>query len=127
MPGPIHSILIVDDSTIVRRVMRRQLEALGDFALYEAVNGAEGVALYMEHRPDLVFLDLTMPVMGGEEALALIRAHDPTALVVVATADVQRGSRERVEAAGAWRMLPKPIHADVLSTTLASAYALLGG
>ncbi len=52
----------------------------------EAGNGAEAISLYQQHRPDLVTMDLVMPVMGGLEALRQIRAVDPEAKVVVVTA-----------------------------------------
>lgn len=118
MPTEIQTILVVDDSPLIRRVMRRHLETLGSFTILEAENGAIGVEQFVAHRPQLVFLDLTMPVMGGEEALRLMREADPLARVVVATADVQKGSIERVMAAGAWRLLAKPLKEEHVAEVL---------
>ncbi|HLK10314.1 MAG TPA: response regulator [Candidatus Binatia bacterium] len=69
------TVLTVDDSKVVRSMVARHLQPYGCRVL-EAANGEEGVAAAREHRPDLILLDVTMPVMDGREALGALRA-DP--------------------------------------------------
>ena len=70
-----------------------------------------GVALetYKQISPNLVFLDLTMPVMDGFEALGKIKEFDKNAKVVILSADIQKLSVERVLALGAFNFIKKPI------------------
>ena len=71
MTGPIllKRILIVDDSSLIRRNLRRTLESVDDWQVVgEAVNGREGIEKANELRPDLIVLDLSMPVLNGFEA-----------------------------------------------------------
>jgi CheY-like chemotaxis protein len=78
--------LLVDDDAAVRNVARRALERAG-FVVFEAVNGAEGVRKFEELGADvtLVLLDLTMPVMNGEEAMALMRERNPDVPVLLSS------------------------------------------
>jgi two-component system chemotaxis response regulator CheY len=79
-------LLVVDDALFMRKLIRGVAAEAGWEVVAEAANGAEAVSLYAQHRPDLVTMDLVMPVMGGLEALRQIRAADPAARVVVVTA-----------------------------------------
>jgi two-component system chemotaxis response regulator CheY len=79
-------LLVVDDALFMRKMICGLAAEAGWHVVGEARNGAEAVALYQEHRPDLVTMDLVMPVMGGLEALRQIRAIDLGAKVVVVTA-----------------------------------------
>lgn len=115
------TVLIVDDSTIMRQFIKSALPPDLGPTLWEARDGAEAVALYEAHRPDLVFLDLTMPVMDGVEALTRIMALDPEATVIVLTADIQTKSRARVMELGAAAFARKPPTAESLREALAQA------
>jgi two-component system, chemotaxis family, chemotaxis protein CheY len=79
-------LLVVDDALFMRKMICGVAVEAGWEVVGEAGDGAEGVRLYQELRPDLVTMDLVMPVMGGLEALRQIRALDPEAKVVVVTA-----------------------------------------
>ena len=79
-------LLVVDDALFMRKLICGVAAEAGWEVVGEAGNGAEGVLLYQQHRPDLVTMDLVMPIMGGLEALRQIRALDPEAKVVVVTA-----------------------------------------
>jgi two-component system chemotaxis response regulator CheY len=79
-------LLVVDDALFMRKLIRGVAAEAGWEVVAEAGNGEEGVALYAQHRPDLVTMDLVMPVMGGLDALRKIRELDPEAQVVVVTA-----------------------------------------
>jgi two-component system, chemotaxis family, chemotaxis protein CheY len=79
-------LLVVDDALFMRKMICGVAAEAGWEVVGEAGNGAEAVSLYEQHRPDLVTMDLVMPVMGGLEALRQIRALDPEAKVIVVTA-----------------------------------------
>ena len=70
-------ILIVDDSRTSRKMLRNILESNGHEIIDEAVNGQEGVQKFQALKPDVVTLDITMPVVDGVEALKMIKALDP--------------------------------------------------
>ena len=76
-------ILIVDDSRTSRKFLRDILEKSGNEIVGEAVNGREGFDLYQKLRPDIVTMDITMPVMDGLDSLKLIMRFDPAAKVEV--------------------------------------------
>ncbi len=104
-------ILIIDDTKLSRTMIMKRLPAKvrDSSTIIQGENGEEAVMLYKEHSPDVVFLDLTMPVMDGFGALSLILEHDPQAIVFVVTADIQEKSKERVLKLGATTMEAKPI------------------
>jgi two-component system chemotaxis response regulator CheY len=79
-------LLVVDDALFMRKMICGVAAEAGWEVVGEAGDGAEAVVLYDRLRPDLVTMDLVMPVMGGLEALRQIRARDPQAQVVVVTA-----------------------------------------
>jgi two-component system, cell cycle response regulator DivK len=103
-------ILIVDDNEQNRRLARDVLEFAG-FRTLEAVGGIEGVALAVEHRPDLVLMDIRMPDMKGTEAVRKLREDERTAAipVVALTSSTMKGDRERFLADGFDGYLEKPI------------------
>lgn len=102
------SVLIVDDSPVARMIMKKCLPPDHGLTIYEASNGKEGVDKFLLHKPDLTFMDLTMPVMDGFQALDTIKKYDSDALVIVATADVQEKVLSKVSAMGALHTIKKP-------------------
>jgi len=102
-------ILIVDDSSITRRLMKHMLRHVSPLEVAEAENGLQAVETYTESRFDLVLMDLTMPAMNGYEACAAIIQLDPDAQVVIISADVQPMARQRCIEAGAVTFISKPI------------------
>jgi two-component system, chemotaxis family, chemotaxis protein CheY len=79
-------VLVVDDALFMRTALSNMLEEWGFEIVAQAANGKEAVAMYKEHSPDLVTMDLTMPVMSGLDALKLIMQDDPEAKVIMITA-----------------------------------------
>lgn len=104
-------ILVVDDSKIGRMTVIKSLEVVKpDAEVLQAINGLEAVEIFKKERPDAVFLDLTMPVMDGYEALKQIMEVDKNAQVIIISADIQNEAKLRVLASGAKNMYPKPIN-----------------
>jgi two-component system chemotaxis response regulator CheY len=114
-------VLIVDDSPVSRMIVKKCLPKERDFEVFEACDGKEGLAKFKEEAPDVTFLDLTMPVMDGFEALDEIRKVNPAAVVIVLTADIQQKTVDRVMAAGAVTVVPKPPSAELIEESLAKA------
>ena len=112
-------ILVVEDHPTMRGAMRLVLEE-GGYRIDEAADGVEALQKVRDDPPDLVFLDLHIPGMGGAEILAAIRS-DPVAAgtrVIVVTADGEEG-RARALAMGADAYFTKPFSPAALLTTTA--------
>ncbi|MEW4567325.1 response regulator [Tautonia sp. JC769] len=105
-------LLIVDDALIMRKLIRGVAEAAGWQVAAEAGDGQEAVELYRSLRPDLVTLDLVMPVMGGLDALREIRAEDPEARVIIVTALDQKETLAASIRAGAMDFIVKPFQRE---------------
>ena len=101
-------ILIVADSRTSRKMLRNILESNGHEIIDEAVNGQEGVQKFQALKPDVVTLDITMPVVDGVEALKMIKALDPESKVVMVTAAGQKNKMIECIKAGANEFLTKP-------------------
>lgn len=87
-------ILVADDNPIIRKTLRRVLEAQEDYDLCaEAENGEEAIALSIQHRPDLIILDLEMPVTNGIAAARAIKKALPGVLIILFTqyGDIVKG------------------------------------
>lgn len=112
-------ILIVDDSRTSRKILRGIIEDAGYEVVDEAKNGEEGFLKYKELKPDLITMDITMPVMDGIEALKLIKGKFPEAKIIMVTAAGQTHNMKEAIESGADDFLPKPFEVDAIKTTLA--------
>ena len=101
-------ILIVDDSRTSRKILRGLLEENGHEIVDEAVNGQEGVQKFQTLKPDVVTMDITMPVLDGMEALKMIKALKPDSKVVMVTAAGQKNKMIDCIKLGADEFLTKP-------------------
>ncbi len=109
-------VLVVDDSKIGRLSVVKSLKTVHpEVEIFQAANGLEAVELYKSENPHVVFLDLTMPVMDGYEALKQIKEFHKEAQVIVVSADIQSEAKLRVLVAGAKNMYPKPISDEKMS------------
>jgi two-component system chemotaxis response regulator CheY len=77
--------LIVEDEAHVRVFLRMLLKELGIETVWEAADGAQGVALAAQHRPELVLLDINLPLMNGLEVLARLASEQPEIPVIMVT------------------------------------------
>ena len=109
------TIAIVDDEVHIRALLEQTLEDLdGATEILTAVNGAEGLALIERERPNLVFLDVMMPLMNGYEVCAAVRKNPDLAgtTIVMLTAKGQESDRARGIEAGAHHFVTKPFDPD---------------
>jgi len=97
-------IMVVDDETAMREILKIMLK---DYKVIQASNGREAVELYQRERPDLVLMDVMMPIMNGIDATAEIKKMDPNAKIVAITAYASSKGEKIVEA-GADFILKKP-------------------
>ena len=104
----IKKILIVDDSSISVKIIKSCIPKDKDYELFDAADGQIGVEKYKELKPDLTFMDLTMPVMNGFQALEEILKFDQKALVIILTADVQIKAVAKAHDLGAFSVVKKP-------------------
>lgn len=114
----INKILIVDDSPVARRMLKMSIPKDQGYEIFEAVNGQDGVAKFQELTPDIVFMDLTMPVMDGYKATETIKKLDKNAIVIVTTADIQPKSIASVMELGAFTLLKKPATAESIKEAI---------
>src|SRR5258707_13039290 len=105
-------ILITDDTIFTRTVLRSMLGANGYKDILEAGNGEEAVRQYKLNKPDVVLMDITMPVMNGIDALKEIRAFDSSARVIMCTAMGQRSMVVEAIQAGARDFIVKPFQSN---------------
>jgi threonine synthase len=95
----VHRIVIIEDNPDARRLLRRVLQARGDYQIFEAEGGQEGIELVRRQRPDLVLLDLMMPEVDGFEVLETIRADEnlvDTRIIVITAKTLTSGERRRL-------------------------------
>ncbi|QXJ37252.1 Chemotaxis protein CheY [Parageobacillus caldoxylosilyticus] len=101
-------ILIVDDAKFMRITLAKILQKANHTIIGEAENGKEAVELYQSLHPDVVILDITMPVMNGIEAVRAIKQVDRNAKIIICSAiGQQRMVVEAIEA-GAADFIVKP-------------------
>jgi two-component system, NarL family, response regulator DegU len=116
------TVLIADDHQLLRQALRRAMEDAGLVVLGEAADGAEAVQLVDELRPELVIMDVTMPVLGGIEATRRLHAAHPDLPIVVLTIHDEEALREEAMRAGASAFLTKDSSMqDVVATAIATA------
>lgn len=115
-------ILLVDDHQILREGIRRGFESAGHEIVGEAANGEEAIELAIETKPEIVIMDLSMPVMDGVTATGHIRTKVPESRVVVLTMhdDVAR-TREALDAGADGYLSKGSSFSEVLSTVEAVA------
>ncbi|MBO4457361.1 MAG: response regulator [Butyrivibrio sp.] len=102
------NVLIVDDSRTSRRVLRDILERAGYSIVGEAVNGQEGFDEFVRLNPDIVTMDITMPVLDGIDSLRLIKKANADAKVVMITAAGQKHKMMEAVKLGATEFVAKP-------------------
>lgn len=116
-------ILLVDDANIIKLMLRKILEEAGYEIAGEASTGEEAVKKYIELRPDLVTMDITMNGMGGINALKAIREIDPNAKVIMCSAMGQKYLVMDAIKAGAVNFIMKPFEPDRVLEAVEKAFS----
>ena len=112
-------VLIADDASFMRQMIREIIEPEGHEVVGEATNGIEAVDLFNELSPDLVTMDIVMPKRSGIDAVKAILAEHPTACVVMCSALGQETLVMEALQAGARDFIVKPFKPDSVISTIA--------
>lgn len=107
-------VLIGDDSILARKQLKDALSEIGVTEIYEASNGKQALDLFNEKKPDLVLIDIVMPVMDGGIALECILADNPDAKIIVVSSVGSQSQVKRAIAAGIKDFIQKPINKEML-------------
>lgn len=111
-------ILVVDDSAFMRNFLKNILVSNGYNIIGEASNGEEAIKLYKSLNPNLVTMDITMPIMNGIQALTQIKQLDENAKIIMITAMGQKVLINEAINAGATDFIIKPFQADAIIKTI---------
>lgn len=110
------TILIVEDIDLNIDLLTQLLE--DEYNILIAKDGAQGVALTEQQKPDLVLMDISLPVMDGYEATRNIRKTFPSLPIIGLSAHAMQGDAERAMAAGCTGYMTKPVDEDLLPQKL---------
>jgi len=111
------TVLVVDDDKITTAILRRMLDAYADIVLI-ASDGQEGLALFKEHRPDIVLSDINMPRMGGLEMVEQIRQLDDQVKIAIFTNFENRDILLKAIQIGVNQFFSKPFEAKVFAQVI---------
>ncbi|WP_256759381.1 response regulator [Cohnella sp. WQ 127256] len=115
------NILVVDDAAFMRMMLKSILENAGHTVVGEAENGSDAIEKYKALQPDLVTMDITMPVMEGVEAVKHIKSAHPDAKIIMCSAMGQQGMVVQAIQAGALDFIIKPFQADRVLSSIEKA------
>ena len=116
------TILIGDDSILARKQLKDVVISFGGQTIYEAANGNDAVKLASEHKPDLIFLDIVMPVKDGITAIKEIRAELPDADIVVVSSVGTQGQLKEALESGASDFVQKPFNVSLIKSIITSRF-----
>ena len=119
LPG---NALVVEDEDHVRLYLKLILQQLGVARVFEASNGEEGLETYEQVKPDVVLLDINMPVMDGIQTLEKINQMDPDAIVIVLTSLATREMVESSASKGAVQFIRKDVPRETMSNLLLKTF-----
>ena len=123
-PPPLITVLLADDHAIVQQGMCALLNADGHFKIVgQPRNGREAVELARRLKPDVILMDIAMPVLNGLEATRQILAANPAAKIVILSAHSDDEYIERTRAAGVSGFLEKQTSAEILTKALCEVAA----
>lgn len=117
------NILVVDDSLIIRKNVKKYAANLGHAIIGEAKNGVQAVESCKELKPDLITMDITMPDMDGIEAVKRIREFDTNVNIIMVTSHGQEEMVVSSLKSGAQGYLLKPVNEEKLAKAIANIYS----
>ena len=110
-------VLTAEDNRTNQLVFQKMVKDI-DIELVFANNGREAVELFQSYKPDLIFMDISMPEMDGKEAARAIRALGSRVPIIAMTAHAMEGDAEAILAAGIDRYLTKPLRKAMIEAAL---------
>jgi len=117
-------IMIVDDAGIIRAILKKYLTHGGHEIVCEASNGMEAIERYIENKPDIVTMDISMPDMSGISAVEKILQHDPKAKIIMISAITQKDTVLKAIQAGAVHFIIKPVNEEKAMKVIEEVLAL---
>ncbi len=112
-------IMVVDDDDSIREIIKVMLK---DYEVIEAANGLDAIKLYAQMKPDIVLMDVSMPILDGVEATREIVKMDPNAVVIGLTAFARSKGKDMIEA-GAKEVVEKPFTRRMLKGIIEKYFA----
>jgi len=111
-------VLVIDDSPFILKAVKRAIEPHGFEVVGYAENGKLGVEMYEEHIPDIITLDMTMPVMDGLETASHLFKKNPNAKIIMLSAMGDETLIQNAKSIGIKHFLSKPFKPDKLLDTI---------
>jgi CheY-like chemotaxis protein len=118
-------VLICDDSNMARKQMARALPDNWPVEVLFAHHGEDAIEQIKANQFEVMFLDLTMPVMDGYQTLEAIRKDDLPIMVIVVSGDIQPEAQDRVKKLGAIDFIKKPVDKERIQNVL-TEYGIIG-
>lgn len=112
------TVLIVDDSSFMRRMIGDLLRSNGCTIVGEATDGSEALEAYSRLHPDIVIMDIIMPFVNGIEAVRRIRGYDPAARIIMCSCIGQTRHLKEALSAGAADFITKPFRTETFEKAL---------
>lgn len=119
--------LVADDSEFARKNIARVVAMIGGEVVAEAMNGVEAVALYFKNKPDIMLLDITMPVMSGIEVLKKIMEKDSEAKIVMVSSVGHKEMLKTALSIGAAHFITKPFKPEYAKLVITDILNKKGG
>lgn len=111
-------ILIGDDSILARKQLKDIIAQYGGTTFVEAANGLEAIDKFKSDKPDIVFLDIVMPVKDGIAAVKEIRESDPKAVIIIVSSVGTQAQLKNAIEAGAKDFIQKPLNVEQIERVL---------
>lgn len=116
------TLLVIDDSPFVCKAVTKALEGTDYEVVANALNGRMGLDLYQEHKPDVVTLDVTMPIMDGLETAQKLHEMDPNVKIIMLSAMGDDTLITQAKEIGVKHFLTKPFRPETLQDKLAEVF-----
>ena len=120
MPEDTLKVLICDDSFLMRKKLKESLQICGCEDIIEACDGQAAVDMYKEFLPDLVFMDIIMPIKDGIQALKEIKHIDKSARIAMASSSYTTAHIKDAIRAGAFEFIQKPWHQEQIAKIISN-------
>ena len=115
------NILIVDDSQVARRILKSCIPRADEYDFHEVDDGVAALETFKRIKPDVIFMDINMPNMGGLECLAAIRKVDPSASVIICSSEANQENIATAMSLGALAVIGKPPTREAVQAVLKKA------